>query len=151
MQSAKYYMDKVSSTLPPQMIPQKKKNKKFIEETLDILESIGIKQFKENLKFKDFYKMVEGKLVYSDYLDIPAQLREVQKVREDFHKKVMLAVESCEPYVQLDFPQNHWPEHKTKITEELLDIFGELTIVTINRKPKLDSKTSQTITEKDEF
>ncbi len=74
----------LGNSLPPQMIPQKKKNKKFIEETLDILESIGIRQFKENIKFKDFYKMVRGELVYSDYLDIPPQLREVQKVREDF-------------------------------------------------------------------
>lgn len=72
-----YRGQSLGNTLPPQMIPKSKKGTKFVEETLDVLESIGIKQFKQNLKFRDFYRMIEGKLVYSDYLDIPPQLREV--------------------------------------------------------------------------
>ena len=38
-----------------------------MKRNMDSLESIGISQLSENYKFRDFYKMVNGQLVYSDY------------------------------------------------------------------------------------
>lgn len=57
----------MSGALPNQVLPDSKKNDKFKETTMDSLESIGLQQRAENADFRDFYKMVEGKLVYSDY------------------------------------------------------------------------------------
>ena len=58
-----------SGVLTPQAMPKNKKTKEWEQDTLDRFESIGLKQFYENLKYKDYYKMVEGDLVYTDLLD----------------------------------------------------------------------------------
>jgi hypothetical protein len=55
-------------------------------------------------------------------------------VRKDFYEKIMAAVNSCQPFVKLDFPSNHWPVHKKLIAVELLDIFGEITTFTYNKR-----------------
>ena len=52
-----------------QDMPKKKKTKEWEQETLNRFESIGMRQFYENLKYRDYYKMVEGDLVYTDLLD----------------------------------------------------------------------------------
>ena len=62
------------------------------------------------------------------------QISMTLKVRKNFHEQIMEAVQNCEPYVELVFPPNHWPLHKTKITKELLEIFGEIETVTHNKK-----------------
>ena len=56
-----------SGTLPNQFLPENKKKGKFKKRTMDSLETIALSQIAENIKFKDFYKMTEGNLVYSDY------------------------------------------------------------------------------------
>lgn len=69
-----------SSALPNQVLPDSKKKEDFKRKTMDALESIGLTQRAENADFRDFYKMVEGKLVYSDYgLDegILKQIRDI--------------------------------------------------------------------------
>jgi hypothetical protein len=53
--------------LPEQLIPQSKKNNKWIELNLDTLETITSKQIVENQPLEDYYAMVNGDLVYSDY------------------------------------------------------------------------------------
>lgn len=57
----------ISSSLPNQVLPDSKKNEKFKKRTMDALESIGLQQRAANAHFRDYYKMVDGKLVYSDY------------------------------------------------------------------------------------
>ena len=52
--------------IPPQFIPKKYKTKKWEQETLDALEIEGLKQYVENLKFLDYYKMISGQMVYRD-------------------------------------------------------------------------------------
>lgn len=57
-----------SGVLPNQFLPDSQKRKDpFKKRTMDALESIAISQLSENVKFRDFYKMTEGTLVYSDY------------------------------------------------------------------------------------
>lgn len=73
----------VSDTLLPQAIPSSKKTEKWKQGNMDRLEKIGLEQFKENLVFRDFYKMVEGRLVYSDYDTNPELLRDIAKLREE--------------------------------------------------------------------
>lgn len=68
----------------PQALPDKYKGETWKKDTLDIFESIGIKQFHENLKYTDYYKMVEGTLVYSDLLDeSPDLLKDIRTLREE--------------------------------------------------------------------
>jgi hypothetical protein len=60
----------VSSThsLPTQTVPDSQKEKlAWKKKNMDALESIGISQLGENVKFRDLYKMLEGRLAYSDY------------------------------------------------------------------------------------
>jgi len=73
----------MSQSLLPQAIPNSKKSKAWKEGNMDRLEMIGLEQFKENLVFKDFYDMIEGRLVYSDYESNPELLRDITKLREE--------------------------------------------------------------------
>lgn len=60
----------VSAThsIPTQTIPDSQKEKiGWKKKNMDSLESIGILQLAENVKFRDLYKMLEGRLAYSDY------------------------------------------------------------------------------------
>ena len=72
-----------TSELPPQALSSKEKNDNWKKATMDALERIGITQFRENLKFKDFYRMVEGKLSYSELSEVAPQLREVGELLDD--------------------------------------------------------------------
>lgn len=56
-----------SSALPPQAIPDSKKTPKWKESNLDRMEQIGIKQLHRNIEFVDYYKMIRGEMVLSDY------------------------------------------------------------------------------------
>lgn len=56
-----------SSALPPQAIPDSKKTPKWKESNLDRLEQIGIRQLHKNIEFVDYYKMIRGEMVLSDY------------------------------------------------------------------------------------
>lgn len=56
-----------SGVLPNQFLPDNQKTDKFKKKTMDALETIGLSQMSDNIVFRDFYKMTEGRLVYSDY------------------------------------------------------------------------------------
>jgi hypothetical protein len=56
-------------SLPPQMIPLKKKDKKWKERTMDTLESIGRSQYNNNIYLVENYEMVKGKFIYSHYIE----------------------------------------------------------------------------------
>ncbi|MCA9749711.1 MAG: hypothetical protein KC414_11455, partial [Romboutsia sp.] len=72
-----------TSELPPQALPSSKKNDKWKYATMDALERIGVTQLRENLKFKDFYRMVEGKLAFSEISEVIPQLRELEETLDD--------------------------------------------------------------------
>lgn len=57
-----------SGSLPRQAIPKHRKGKKWIKENLDTLERIGKEQVRRNRKFREFYSMIEGTLVATDYI-----------------------------------------------------------------------------------
>lgn len=71
-----------SSILPQQALPSSKKTKKWIEATADALEREGLKQIRENVKYVDYYKSVEGELTDLELRDLIPQLREVVDLRE---------------------------------------------------------------------
>lgn len=71
-----------SSILPQQALPSKKKTKKWIEATADALEREGLKQVRQNLKYVDYYKSIEGELTQLELRDLIPQLREVVDLRE---------------------------------------------------------------------
>jgi hypothetical protein len=60
----------VSTThsLPTQTVKDSiKESPEWQKKCMDALESIGISQLADNVKFRDLYKMLEGRLAYSDY------------------------------------------------------------------------------------
>lgn len=60
----------VSTThsLPTQTVRDSiKETFEWKKKCMDALESIGISQLADNIKFRDLYKMLEGRLAYSDY------------------------------------------------------------------------------------
>lgn len=69
--------------LPPQLLSSAKKTPKWREANMDALERIGVIQTRQNLRFKDFYRMVEGKMSYSELSEVIPQLREIEEVLDD--------------------------------------------------------------------
>lgn len=69
--------------LPAQAIPSKNKTKEWFKATMDALEVIGLKQMNENQKYKDFYRMKEGKLSFMELKDVIPYLKDVQQLRSD--------------------------------------------------------------------
>ena len=60
----------ISSThsLPTQTVSDTIKSKdSWKKKNMDALESIGVLQLADNIRFRDLYKMLEGRLAYSDY------------------------------------------------------------------------------------
>lgn len=63
--------------IPPQAIPTKDKTEVHYQNTIDALELIGIRQFIDNSKYQDFYRMVEGKPSIKEVKDILPELRNI--------------------------------------------------------------------------
>ena len=74
-----------SPNMPPQFIPKKYKTKKWEQENLDALEMEGLRQYVDNLKLMDYYKMLSGKMVYKDITgeDVDILYAYTQKTKED--------------------------------------------------------------------
>lgn len=73
----------VSSGLPVQAIPTKRKTQKWFEATMDALELIGLKQLEENKKYRDFYRMKEGNLSVMELSDVIPHLKDIESLRDD--------------------------------------------------------------------
>ena len=69
--------------IPPQAIPLGKKDVKWQKRCLDAFESIGIQQLKENLKFTDIFRMINGKMSFTELSDVMPQYRELEQVLGD--------------------------------------------------------------------
>lgn len=75
----------LSNTLPLQTVSTTtKKTPQWQKENMDALESIGVSQLAENIHFEDFYKMLRGNLVYSDYgIDDLSLLDRIRNLGDD--------------------------------------------------------------------
>ena len=73
----------LANTLPAQALPESRKNTEWFKAVMDSCEQIGLVQLKENLPFVDLYKMKKGELIYSDLVDLPEQLREIEGFMND--------------------------------------------------------------------
>lgn len=71
------------TTIPTQTVSRKKKNKDYLKRTTDSLEAIGMRQISENLRFRDFYRMIEGKMSYVELQEAAPQLSELSDIMED--------------------------------------------------------------------
>lgn len=56
-------------SLPPQMIPESKKNEQWKKDNMDAMEAFGRQQFYLNSRLIENYEMVRGRFIYSHYLD----------------------------------------------------------------------------------
>jgi len=77
-----------SSTLPIQTLPLNRKNKKWKKANMDALETIGLKQIRENLKFAAYDRMRKGEFTYAavgleDDFSLPWFDKEVKKLRTE--------------------------------------------------------------------
>lgn len=69
-------------TLPIQTLPRSKKNEKWQKYTMDTLESIGLKQIRDNRVFGDYRKMQQGRLVYADFDETQTDLQGIAAQRQ---------------------------------------------------------------------
>lgn len=68
-----------SDTLPPLNVRKSvKESTKWKEAVMDSFEYIGVSQFKENLKFWDYYRMVDGKMSYQELKDVVPNMESMQ-------------------------------------------------------------------------
>ena len=72
------------SELPVQAIPSRRKTKEWFRATMDALEVIGLRQMADNQKYRDFYRMKDGKLSYMELSSVIPFLKEVQSLRDNF-------------------------------------------------------------------
>lgn len=75
--------DVYSSSLPIQTLPDSMKGPKWRRKVMDRMESIAISQIARNAEFRDYYKMVEGRLVYSDFEAPPEIVKDIAAIREE--------------------------------------------------------------------
>lgn len=82
-----HWYSKFSSTgisqLPRQAIPFDKKDEKWQKKCLDALETEGLKQFRDNLKFNDYYRMSSGKISFMELAEVMPQYRELDKMLDE--------------------------------------------------------------------
>jgi len=68
-----------SDVLPPLTVSKSvKESERWQKAVLDSFEHIGITQFQENLKFWDYYRMVEGKMSYQELSEVIPHLENLQ-------------------------------------------------------------------------
>ena len=65
-----------SNSLPIQTLPDSKKTRGWRIKNMDRLEQIAISQLSRNIEFRDYYKMVEGRLTYSDF-EAPPEIEKI--------------------------------------------------------------------------
>lgn len=68
-----------SDVLPPLTVKKNVKDgERWQKAVLDSFEHIGITQFQENMKFWDYYRMIEGKMSYQELSDVIPHLDNLQ-------------------------------------------------------------------------
>lgn len=70
-------------SIPSQAIPLTRKNDKWRKANLDAFESIGKRQIAENMKFSDIFRMIDGKMSYTELSEVMPQYRELEEVLND--------------------------------------------------------------------
>lgn len=73
----------LAHSLPIQTIPDYKKDDNWKKSVMDRLEQIGTVQVAGNMEFRDYYRMVEGRLVYSDFEAAPEIVKDIAEVRAE--------------------------------------------------------------------
>lgn len=71
-----------STSLPVQTLLESQKDEKWVKATLDRLEQIGESQLVRNIEFNDYYKIISGDLIYSDY-GLPDLTKEIVRLRSE--------------------------------------------------------------------
>ena len=74
-----------TNSLPLQTLPDSKKNDAWKENVMDRLEQIGLSQLRNNLEFREYYKMLEGRLVHTDFQAPPDIVRDIKELRDEIN------------------------------------------------------------------
>lgn len=90
-----------NAILPPQAIPNNKKNKNWKKACLDNLEREGLKQYRDNLPMGDYYKMISGEMAY---VDISSDDKDLMTSYLDDFKKDKLNIPSHIRHYDLMYP-----------------------------------------------
>lgn len=116
--------DIYSSSLPIQTIPDSRKNDRWKQQVMDRLESIAISQISRNVEYRDYYKMMEGRLVYSDFEAPPEIVKDIAALREELELPTyikhydLIGVMANQLAGELD-------NHKDKLRVDSMDEFSE--------------------------
>ena len=76
--------DSLETDLPPQAIPISQKGDKWKKRCMDALERIGVRQFRENTKFADYYRMTKGAVSHFQLSELIPNMREIEGILDDF-------------------------------------------------------------------
>jgi hypothetical protein len=71
-----------STSLPVQTLLESQKDLKWKKAVLDRLEQIGESQLVRNIEFNDYYKIISGDLIYTDY-GLPDLTKEIVRLRDE--------------------------------------------------------------------
>lgn len=73
-----------SAVLPTQCLPESKKSRKWLHNTMDALEREAERQWIENRKFEDYYDSIAGRTTHmvTDFNEMPEFLGDIQSLRE---------------------------------------------------------------------
>jgi hypothetical protein len=58
----------------------------------------------------------------------------IKQTRKEFHDLVLEQIEGSEKVIILEFPKKLWHENRFIVTNEILEKFGEIAVMTINGK-----------------
>lgn len=118
-------MNKTFSRSSPvfQMLPESKKNKKWIEDNLDYFETLGVNARASNSKFNVYYKMLDGEFDFNSETS-SAFLGEINKLREGF--------ETSETDAHYDFLDNI----RRIVVGTYLRTKGDMTVSTVDNFSK---------------
>lgn len=137
-----------ASILPQQALPSRKKTKKWKQATADALEREGLRQVRENLKYVDYYKSIDGDLTeveVSDLLphlkhlpenmrraaDVPSFLRNYDLIGTIVRTFIGWMTDSDDQYFVVgldDYETNEWLYDKTFLLHSSLEEQWNLTL-----------------------
>lgn len=132
------------NTLPVQMLPLKEKDREWKKACMDALESIGRKQFLDNMEMLENYRMVNNEILYNHYVftdsvtdlaqlavkefDLPPYLRNfdiINRVVENLTGKLLDLPDIFRVAATDEFSTNEYLEHKQDMLRDL--VIGQLT------------------------
>ena len=95
-----FFSSPILASLPPQMVSKSKKDKKWREDCMDALESVGRNQFQRNMRLIENYEMIKGKFIPGHYFDQAEHQDMLGRLTQEFNLPAYLRhYDICSPII----------------------------------------------------